>query len=219
MFVGWQLVPSRVASLSAVTQHEDLTRLGKDQPHDADAVAQVPLCLDSEDVLVLVLARDFDGQQRRRVAQPADGRPDLSTPPNGSVGGAHVAAELHPSFVPSDDEIGVGFGPGPEDVHDIHRDVLLNVSARRHVQESPVHPFEPPLHVWPCRELFRAKVWWPQLQRKTNARAPQHDLVVIEKFYCWLGHVRRSYISRRRGTTRPSSPRAAPGASVRVQRS
>jgi len=192
LLVSGQSCPAPMARLTVTTYDHDFARFRKEEPHHADAVSQIPLGFFPQRRLVLVLTRDLGREHRGDVAQLSDGRPDFGLAPDGGVGGPDVASEHHPRFVSAHDEVTMGFRPRSENVNEVHRDVLLNVRARRHVQKPPIHPFEPTLGVRPRRKLFRAKALGTKLDREADARAPKHDGVVVDEPNRGLGHFQQA---------------------------
>lgn len=134
LHVCGQTLPDPASRLRAVADDHDLSRLRDDQPDDRNAVVQIPAGLFAQNAFVFVLTGYLDGQHRRRVTQPTHRGPHLRPEPDRSIRRANIGAQLHAGFVAPDDEARVAFGPRSQDMNDVDRDVLLNVSARRRVK-------------------------------------------------------------------------------------
>jgi hypothetical protein len=144
-----QSLADTVARLAVRVQHDHLARAGQSDPHDLHAAREVPPGLVAQLGLTLSGARDLRSQDRRNANVSSREGSQLIAPPHRTFGASRVLAETHASLVASDEELGMALPPGAKDHRDADRDTLLQVAARRHVEEPPVHVLHPALDAWP----------------------------------------------------------------------
>ena len=108
-----------------------------------------------------------DGEATEATAVAKPGGPDEPGGDDASL--LFILTAEHASLVSADYEFGVGFRPRPQNESDVHGDVLLVVSTRRHVEQPPSNQFEPSFELWPRRRLIGCEPLGPKLDRKTYA--------------------------------------------------
>lgn len=152
---------------------DDLSCLRNHDPNVLYAVTEIPSRLLKQDSLVFVAARDLDHQNRGHSSESARVRREIPSEPHRCIGASCFAGECHSGFISTNDVLRVLANPSVKQCDDADTDILLIVSARRHVEESPFDEFEPPVDPGPRLDATGLEPGGGrQLDRKPQQRGP-----------------------------------------------